>query len=136
MKPNVNPAPTGNTCFKCGQLGHYANACPQRQRNNNNNGRVNHVKLETAEEAPDVQENLKKKKRKGRAPAWADFRPSTPRPSPLPSCPSGPRPKPHGSGRPRTHPRCSRPQSLTRGPREWVPPVRGGVFNLRPIRTG
>ncbi|XP_021315201.1 basic salivary proline-rich protein 4-like [Sorghum bicolor] len=39
MKPNVNPAPTGNTCFKCGQLGHYANACPQRQKNNNNNGR-------------------------------------------------------------------------------------------------
>jgi len=52
VKPNANATPAGNTCFKCGQLGHYANACPQRQKNNN--GRVNHVKLETAEEAPNV----------------------------------------------------------------------------------
>ncbi|XP_021311887.1 pollen-specific leucine-rich repeat extensin-like protein 1 [Sorghum bicolor] len=54
VKPNANPTHTGNTCFKCGQLGHYVNACPQRQKNNNNNGMVNHVKLKTAEEAPDV----------------------------------------------------------------------------------
>jgi hypothetical protein len=22
--------PAGNTCFKCGEVGHYANACPKR----------------------------------------------------------------------------------------------------------
>ncbi|XP_072151463.1 uncharacterized protein [Setaria viridis] len=73
-----------NGCFKCGEVGHYANACPKNNtqipqktngqksqqqsqaRNGNQNsqgnkgqqnfmrGRVNHVTAETAQEAPDV----------------------------------------------------------------------------------
>ncbi|XP_025825216.1 uncharacterized protein LOC112900586 [Panicum hallii] len=84
MKNNT-PAPTGgNACFKCGEMGHYANSCPkgnvqntpgqfnnngqrqtpqqQQQQPRNNNqmpqnyvrGRVNHVAVETAQEAQDV----------------------------------------------------------------------------------
>ena len=71
----------GVTCFKCGQPGHYSNACPQQKLppppprpntnqamvrasppkafNTNNRpvgkaARVNHVKVDKAEEAPDV----------------------------------------------------------------------------------
>jgi hypothetical protein len=32
---NNTPAPTGgNTCFKCGEAGHYANGCPKRNAQN------------------------------------------------------------------------------------------------------
>jgi hypothetical protein len=80
VRPSAPHNPTGNTCFKCGEVGHYANACLKRhppgtpvqnqqmqkmrignqtpQSNNGNQshsrGRVNHVSTETAQENPQV----------------------------------------------------------------------------------
>jgi hypothetical protein len=90
---NNTTIPTGgNTCFRCGEIGHYANCCPkgnaqnnpgqfnnsrqkqtpQQQQSKNNNqtpqnnkdqqnyvrGHVNHVAIETAQEAQDVVFNM------------------------------------------------------------------------------
>jgi hypothetical protein len=30
VRPGAPHTPAGNTCFKCGEAGHYANACPKR----------------------------------------------------------------------------------------------------------
>ena len=63
--PSSNP----NVCYRCGEVGHYANHCPRKQnqlapQNQNSNqkatprppnvGKVNHVSTETAQEAPEV----------------------------------------------------------------------------------
>jgi hypothetical protein len=71
------PNPANTTCFKCGEFGHYANMCPQRQplstpvqnqqgRNGNqtpqtnkgqqsySRGKVNHFDVEAAQENPKV----------------------------------------------------------------------------------
>src|SRR6187551_691185 len=77
QRPNpTNNAPTAPSCFGCGELGHYASACPRKAQNavgqNNNQrngqpqhqngnqqqnparGKVNHMGTETAEGATDV----------------------------------------------------------------------------------
>ena len=77
MRPNGPNPPAGNDCFKCGESGHYANACPKRNAQNspapaqqarNGNqppqnhkgqqnymrGRVNHMNAEAAQENPEV----------------------------------------------------------------------------------
>jgi hypothetical protein len=80
VRPSAPHTPVGNNCYKCGEVGHYANNYPKRtapktpvqnqqmqqMRNENqtpqsNNGqqsqargRVNHVSIETAQENPQV----------------------------------------------------------------------------------
>jgi hypothetical protein len=77
VKVTTPPNPTNTTCCKCGELGHYANVCPQREppstpvqnqqgRNGNqtpqtnkgqqsySRGKVNHVDAEAAQENPKV----------------------------------------------------------------------------------
>jgi hypothetical protein len=80
MRPSAPHIPAGNSCFKCGEVGHYANVYPKRyplgtpmqnqqmqqMRNGNQTpqsnkgqqsqarGRVNHVSAETAQENPQV----------------------------------------------------------------------------------
>jgi hypothetical protein len=80
VRPGAPHTPAGNNCFKCGEVGHYANVCPKRHppgtpvqnqqmqqmRNGNqtplcnegqqsqSRGRVNHVSAETAQENPQV----------------------------------------------------------------------------------
>jgi hypothetical protein len=34
VRPSAPSTPVGNTCFKCGETGHYANNCPQRSIQN------------------------------------------------------------------------------------------------------
>ena len=46
-----------NKCFSCGELGHYLNRCPKKLANVQQNyvhGKINHVTVETVQEAPDV----------------------------------------------------------------------------------
>jgi hypothetical protein len=78
--PASTAVPTGRTYFSCGEVGHYANMCPRRmaqsssgqkmnpsvpvqnanqQQGNHGQrtfaqGKVNHVTVEAAQEAPDV----------------------------------------------------------------------------------
>jgi hypothetical protein len=75
VRNNTPASIGGNMCFRCGEAGHYANGCPKRNTQNtlgqfNNSGqrqtpqqqqsrnfirgRVNHVAIETAQEAQDV----------------------------------------------------------------------------------
>ena len=55
--PKAPNADNDNRCFNYGELGHYSNRCPKKMANMQQNyvrGKVNHVTVETAHEAPDV----------------------------------------------------------------------------------
>ena len=55
--PKAPNAVNDNKCFNCGEPGHYSNRCPKKMTNMQQNyvrGKVNHVTVETAQEAPDV----------------------------------------------------------------------------------
>jgi hypothetical protein len=77
MRPSAPHTPAGNNCYKCGEVGHYANNCPKRiapntpvpnqqMRNGNqtpqsnkgqqsySRGKVNHVSVETVQKNPQV----------------------------------------------------------------------------------
>jgi hypothetical protein len=52
---------THNLCYRCGELGHYANHCPKKQNQQTPQGqrssnirKVNHVSTEIAETEPEV----------------------------------------------------------------------------------
>ena len=55
--PKAPNAINDNKCFSCGELGHYSNRCPKKLANVQQNyvrGKINHVTIEIAQEAPDV----------------------------------------------------------------------------------
>ena len=55
--PKVPNAINDNKCFSCGEPGHYSNRCPKKLANVQQNyvrGKINHVTVEIAQEAPDV----------------------------------------------------------------------------------
>jgi hypothetical protein len=80
VRPGAPHSPAGNTCFKCGEVGHYANACAKRQppgtpvqnqqmqhmrsgiqtpqsnkgQQSQGRGRMKHVSTETAQENTEV----------------------------------------------------------------------------------
>ena len=55
--PKAPNAVNDNRCFNYGEPGHYSNRCPKKMANMQQNyahGKVNHVTIEIAQEAPDV----------------------------------------------------------------------------------
>jgi hypothetical protein len=65
MQDNIPSTPTtGKECYHCGELGHYADKCPQKrtQQPRHKNkvqrdyifGKVNHVTIGTAQRASEV----------------------------------------------------------------------------------